>query len=279
MSKHIICQTNRERHERIVSKFSLHFSTAGNTLEHAQVHTAPNCLVCQCGQRRQPEAYAPNMLMRCADPTRSLSVHQSEHCFLRAQCGQHLQPPPPIWIANTGKRRVYKIVQNYGIIFIWNSKMVCLHASSPQIWIANTEEGECVQNSSSVVKNCSKCVQNYGTIFILKFENGRATCLQLPKFELRIPGKRRVYKIVQNYGTIFIWNSKMVWLHACSPPNLNCEFQGRGWCTKFELGCAKLYDMCAKLWHHFCFEIQKWYGWGRGPHFLDMFLKISLFFF
>ncbi len=38
----------------------------------------------------------------------------------------------------------------------------------------NTGEGEGVQNSSSVVQNCTKYVQNYGTIFILKFENGGA---------------------------------------------------------------------------------------------------------
>ncbi len=43
-----------------------------------------------------------------------------------------------------------------------------------QIWIANTAEGERVQNSSSFAQNCTKCVQNYGTIFILIFENGGA---------------------------------------------------------------------------------------------------------
>ncbi len=32
----------------------------------------------QCGQHKQPETYAPNMLMCCMDPIRSLSVHQSD---------------------------------------------------------------------------------------------------------------------------------------------------------------------------------------------------------
>ncbi len=44
--------------------------------------------VSQCGQHKQPEAYTPNMLMHCADPIWSLSVHQSEHYFVCAQCGQ-----------------------------------------------------------------------------------------------------------------------------------------------------------------------------------------------
>ncbi len=84
----------------------------------------------------------------------------------------------------------------------------------PQIWVANTGEEEVVQNLSSVV-------QNYGTIFILKFENGGATCLQTPKFEVWIPGKGRVYKIraqsytiVQNMykimSSFLFWNLKMV---------------------------------------------------------------------
>ncbi len=42
----------------------------------------------QCGQHKLPEAYNLNMLMHCADPIRSLSVHQSEHYFVPAQCGQ-----------------------------------------------------------------------------------------------------------------------------------------------------------------------------------------------
>ncbi len=43
----------------------------------------------------------------------------------------------------------------------------------------------------------------------------------------------------------------MVVLHASIPQNLNCKYRGRGGCPKFELGCAKLYEMCIKLWHHF----------------------------
>ncbi len=43
---------------------------------------------------------------------------------------------------------------------------------------------EGVINSSSVVQNCTKCVQNYGTVFILKTENGGTMFLQPPKFEL-----------------------------------------------------------------------------------------------
>ncbi len=66
----------------------------------------------------------------------------------------------------------------------------------PQIWIANTEEEKFVQNLSSIA-------QNYGTIFILKFENDRVTCLHLQ--------------------------------------NLNCEYQGREGCKKFRISCTKLY--------------------------------------
>ncbi len=78
------------------------------------------------------------------------------------------------------KKACTKRVQNCDIIFFFqNSKMTGLRASSPQIWIAITIEGEGVQNSSSVVQNCTECVQNYGTIFILKFENGGAGGMDL----------------------------------------------------------------------------------------------------
>ncbi len=76
--------------------------------------------------------------------------------------------------------RLYKIVASF--FFFHNSKMMGLHTSShqPKFWIANTGEGKGVQNSSSVVQNYTKCVQNYGNIFILEFENGGAGGMDLP---------------------------------------------------------------------------------------------------
>ncbi len=71
---------------------------------------------------------------------------------------------------------LYEIVQNvYKIMaqfLFWKSKMVGYVPPPLQIWIANTGEGAGVQN-------CMKCVQNYGTVFILKFENGGAGDIDL----------------------------------------------------------------------------------------------------
>ncbi len=58
------------------------YSKAGNTLEHAKVRTASHQT--ELTQR----ASVDSILMCFADPIWSLSVHQSEHYFARAQCGQ-----------------------------------------------------------------------------------------------------------------------------------------------------------------------------------------------
>ncbi len=58
-----------------------------------------------------------------------------------------------------------------------NSGASCLQP--PKFELKISGKGEGVQNSSSVVKNCMKCVQNYGTIFILKFENAGAGGMDL----------------------------------------------------------------------------------------------------
>ncbi len=75
----------------------------------------------------------------------------------------------------------------------------------PKIWTSHIMQGEVVRNSSWGVQNCKKCVQNYDTMFILKFENGGATCLD-PLYQ-----------------------------------NCNGEYWGRKGCTKFELSCIKLW--------------------------------------
>ncbi len=71
-------------------------SNATLSREHAWTCSGPHriapfqisSVLCQCGQHKQTEAYAPNTLLCCADSIWSLPVHQSEHYFVRAQCGQ-----------------------------------------------------------------------------------------------------------------------------------------------------------------------------------------------
>ncbi len=63
-----------------VIKLGTHLSTHRSTSHRI-------ALVCQCGQHKRPEAYAPNTLMRCADMIGLLLVHQHEHYFVCAQCG------------------------------------------------------------------------------------------------------------------------------------------------------------------------------------------------
>ncbi len=73
-------------------------------------------------------------------------------------------------------------------LFVYASSFLVL------FWEANTREGKGVQNSSSTVKNCTKCVQNYGTIVFWNSKMG-GYVFQPPKFELQKLGTGRVYKI------------------------------------------------------------------------------------
>jgi len=94
---------------------------------------------------------------------------------------------------------------------------------------ACTAEGDGVQNLGLVVQNCTKWVQNYGTIFRSRFENGGAICfdLALQIWFACTAGEKGVQNLefvvqnctknVQNYGNIFRSSSKMVGLHASSP--------------------------------------------------------------
>ncbi len=125
----------------------------------------------------------------------------------------YMPPPTKIWLSNMRegsvyeiRARLYKIVRNASKftaqILFWNSKM----AGPPsKIWTSNTRQAEGVRNWNFGVQNCKKCVQNYGKMFILKFENGGATCL---------------HPLYQN------WNG---------------EYWVRAGCTKFELSCTKLW--------------------------------------
>ncbi len=119
--------------------------------------------------------------------------------------------------------------------------------------------------------NCTKCVQNYSIFF---FEIRRWWDYMPAATEIWISNTRegcvhkiqaRLHTIVQNVYKIMVlflfWNSKMVELRAFSVPILNCEYQGRGGCTKFELSCTKLYEMYTKLYHHFFSKFED--GEGR----------------
>ncbi len=55
----------------------------------SQIQHPSTCLGTPCVQVcSQLEAYIPNILMHCTDPIRWLSTHQSEHYFVRADCGE-----------------------------------------------------------------------------------------------------------------------------------------------------------------------------------------------
>ncbi len=80
---------------------------------------------------------------------------------------------------------------------------------------------------------------------------------------------KNMYKILWNVYKLWLFffflNSKIMGLRATSPPNLNCEYWGRGGCSKFELDCTKLYEMCTKWWHHF-FRNSKMVGLRPSSH-------------
>ncbi len=101
-----------------------------------------------------------------------------------------VRPPSKIWTSNTKQaedvRNSSSVVQNskkkskiLAQCLFWNSKMVGLHASTHQNLNFEYEGRKGVRNSCSVGQNCKKCVQNYDTMFIFKFENSGATLKKL----------------------------------------------------------------------------------------------------
>ncbi len=107
---------------------------------------------------------------------------------------------------------------------------------------------------------------------------GCAACHQPPKFELPITQEGMVYKIWDSVYTIvqneykimiqfFMLKLHLEGLHFTSPPNLNCRWRKREWCTKFGTRCTKLYKISTKFWYTFR---------SRNPFWVagDMYLEI-----
>ncbi len=154
--------------------------------------------------------------------------------------------------------------------------MMGLRAPSPKFEFWIPVRGGCTKFELGCTKLYEMCTELWHH-FSFEIRKWWGYVPPASKFEFWIPGKGRVYKFVRNVCKIMtpflFWNLKMVWLCASSPPNLNCEYQGRGGCTKFELGCTELYEMCTKLWHHFYFEIWKWWpgAWTSPKQFSTVF--------
>ncbi len=120
--------------------------------------------------------------------------------------------------------------------------------------------------------------------FFSKFEDGGATCLQPPKFELQIPRmgrvykiRARLYKIVQNVNKImapfFFFEIRRWWGYVPPAPQIWIANTGEGEGVQ---NLSSIVQNCTKLWHHFYFEIRKWWGLECGLLVLKYFHPFTL---